>query len=165
MSFLDANAFEPLRPLTASWQLIRDEYDQIKNQAQQWPEAIHNGKWDVIGLCFLGDNLPTQAIAPITTKLCTDIPGVWTFGFSIMQPGCLISPHRGYTKDVLRIHLGLHVNSESAIRVGDEEASWNEGELLMFDDTQVHSAWNRGLSERVILLIDVYKSAIDSCLK
>jgi beta-hydroxylase len=165
MSFLDPSSVEPLRLLAANWKPIRDEYDQIKNKAMQWPEPIHNGKWDVIGLRFMGDNLPSQALAPITTKLCNDIPGVWTFGFSIMQPGCLISPHRGYTKDVLRIHLGLHVNSESAIRVGDEEASWNEGELLMFDDTQVHSAWNRGLSERVILLIDIYKSAIDSCLK
>jgi ornithine lipid ester-linked acyl 2-hydroxylase len=119
----------------------------------------------VIGLRFLGDNLPAQAFAPITTKLCRDIPGAWTFGFSIMQPGCLISPHRGYTKDVLRIHLGLHANGGSTIRVGDEETGWKEGELLMFDDTQVHSAWNRGATERVILLMDVYKSAIDSCLQ
>lgn len=164
MSFLDANSIQQLRPLAASWRLIRDEYDQIKNKAQQWPEPIHNGMWDVIGLRFLGDNLPAQAFAPITTKLCSEISGAWTFGFSIMKPGCLISPHRGYTKDVLRIHLGLHVNGDAVIRVGDEEASWKEGRLLMFDDTQVHSAWNRGSRERTILLMDVYKSAIESCL-
>jgi aspartyl/asparaginyl beta-hydroxylase (cupin superfamily) len=165
MSFLNANSIEHLRPLARSWRLIRDEYDQIKYNARQWPEPIHNGKWYVIGLRFLGDNLPAQAFAPITTKLCGDIPGAWTFGFSIMQPGCLISPHRGYTKDVLRIHLGLHANGDSAIRVGDEETGWKEGELLMFDDTQVHSAWNRGATERVILLMDVYSSAIVSCLQ
>ena len=165
MSFLDANSIEPLRTLAASWQLIRDEYNQIKNKARQWPEPIHNDKWDVIGLRFLGDNLPNQALAPITTGLCSEILGAWTFGFSIMQPGCLISPHRGYTKEVLRIHLGLHVNQDSAIKVGDEQACWKEGELLMFDDTQLHSAWNRGSSERVILLMDVYKSVIDSCLE
>ena len=165
MSFLNASSFEPLRSLAASWQLIREEYNQLKDKAMQWPEPIHNGKWDVIGLRFMGDNLPIQASVPNTTKLCANIPGGLTFGFSIMRPGCLISPHRGYTKDVLRIHLGLHVNRDSGIQVGDEEASWKEGELLMFDDTEVHSAWNRGTSERVILLMDVYKSAIDLHLR
>lgn len=164
MSFLNTSSFEPLGPLVTSWKLIRDEYDQLKGKEMQWPEPIHNGKWDVIGLRYMGDNLPTQALAPITTKLCDDIPGALTFGFSIMQPGCLIFPHRGYTKDVLRIHLGLHVNRDSGIHVGDEKAIWKEGELLMFDDTQVHSAWNRGSTERVILLMDIYKSAIDSNL-
>jgi len=164
MSFLDPNSVEPLRLLAANWKPIRDEYDQIKNKAKQWPEPIHNGKWDVVGLRFMGDNLPSQALAPITTKLCSDIQGAWTFGFSIMQPGCLISPHRGYTQDVLRIHLGLYSNKDSAIKVGAEQACWREGELLMFDDTQVHSAWNRGSSERVILLMDIYKKEIESHL-
>ena len=91
---------------------------------------MHNGKLDVIGLCFQGCNLPAHAVAPITTKLCNEIPCTWTFGFLIMQPGCLISPHRGYTKDVLRIHLGLHVNQDAAIKVGDEQACWKVGELL-----------------------------------
>ena len=100
MSFLDASSFEPLRPLAASWQLIRDDYDQHKDKAMQWPEPNHNGKWDVIGLHFMGDNLPIQASVPNTTKLCPNIQGALTFGFSIMRPSCLISPHRGYTKDV-----------------------------------------------------------------
>jgi beta-hydroxylase len=162
MSFLDTSTLEPIRHLAASWRLIRDEYDQLKDRAMQWPEPIHNGKWDVVGLRFMGDDLPSQALAPITTKLCSDISGVLTFGFSIMQPGCLITPHQGYTKDVLRIHLGLHVNEDAVIQVGKEQACWKEGELLMFDDTQVHSAWNRGTSDRVILLMDVHRFTIKS---
>ena len=33
---------------------------------------------------------------------------------------------------------------------------WREGELVMFDDTFLHEAWNRSNSVRIILLMDCW---------
>jgi ornithine lipid ester-linked acyl 2-hydroxylase len=102
--------------------------------------------------------------APITSRLCSSIPGAVTFGFSVMRPGCVIERHTGYSKAVLRVHLGIHTNTSAAIEVCGEERTWKAGQLLMFDDTQVHSAWNRGMEDRVLLLVDVNRDAIESYL-
>jgi beta-hydroxylase len=160
MSFLDPYHITPLLDLAKNWEVVRSEYDRIQDKATQWPEPIHNGQWDVIGLRFMGRDLDRQSDAPTTTELCRGVPGIETFGFSIMRPGCRIKPHRGYTDSVLRIHLGLHVNHDAAIKVGTEQKTWSEGGLLMFDDTQTHSAWNLGTVNRVILLLDAKRSAI-----
>jgi len=164
MSFLDGDQVTPLLSLTKHWEQIRDEYDRNSTDAISWPEPIHNGKWFVIGLRFQGQNLEAQYKAPITSELCSSIPGAVTFGFSVMKPGCVIERHTGYSKAVLRVHLGIHTNTSAAIEVGGEERTWKAGQLLMFDDTQVHSAWNRGDEDRVLLLVDIKRDAIESYL-
>lgn len=164
MSFLDPSVVKPLLPLAKNWTTIRDEYNQIQAKATSWPEPIHNGRWAVIGLRFQGKNLEMQAQAPFTSQLCNGIPGALTFGFSVMKPGCVIERHYGYSKKVLRIHLGLQTNDNAAIEVNGAKKNWSEGRLIMFDDTQVHSAWNLGTEDRVILLVDVKRESIDSYL-
>lgn len=164
MSFIDPCQVEALFPLASNWEIVKSEYDNIKNRATKWSEPIHNGLWSVIGLAFKGQKLPMQKEAPATTELCKEVPGIFTFGFSIMQPGCIIEPHRGYTNEVLRIHLGIYVNSRAAINVGGIIREWEPGGLLIFDDTQIHSAWNHGEEDRVVLLLDVMRSEISSYL-
>lgn len=165
MSFINPASFSALHPLSEHWITIRDEYDRVKLDIASWHEPIHNGKWGVIGLRFQGSDLVGPDYAPRTHSLCSKIPGIETFGFSILRPGCEIMPHRGYTNELIRIHLGLYTNDNAALRVGHQQASWREGELLIFDDTQEHSAWNHGNDDRVILLVDVAKSSIESYLK
>ena len=73
-----------------------------------------------------------------------------------MNPGCEIYPHHGYTGDVLRCHLGLIVpEGDCCLKVDDEVKSWKEGEILFFDDTKRHSAWNKTNDIRIILLTDL----------
>jgi aspartyl/asparaginyl beta-hydroxylase (cupin superfamily) len=158
MSFLSASDFPFLRSLEARWEQIRAEYDALASQATEWHEPIHNGKWSVIGFRFQDQDLPENRIqAPVTCALCDAIPRIHTYGFSIMEPGCEIEPHVGYTNEVLRGHLGLYSNPGAALQVGEEIKNWHEGEVFVFDDTTLHAAWNRGESRRVILLFDFYK--------
>lgn len=164
MSFLDPYQVETLLPLASSWKAIKTEYDRIRDSATKWHEPIHNGQWYVIGLMSKGEDLAMQTKTPLTTRLCKKVPGIFTFGFSVMRPGCIIEPHRGYTSKVLRIHLGIYVNDRAAIKVDDITRKWEAGKLLMFDDTQIHSAWNQGSEERVVLLLDVKRSDILSYL-
>jgi aspartyl/asparaginyl beta-hydroxylase (cupin superfamily) len=157
MNFFDPVDFPVLAPLARNWEMIRAEYDTVAQRAHIWPEAIHNGGWSVFGLRFQDRDLPESVLTPVTTHLCSSIPNVHTFGFSIMQPGCEIRPHTGYTDRVLRVHLGLYCNDRCGLKVGDETRSWKPGELLVFNDMIEHSAWNRGATRRAILLLDLYK--------
>lgn len=155
MSFVTTAAISFLQPLQEHWKEIRAEYDAMASHAVQWPEPIHNGKWNALGLYFQGTPIvENQQRAPLTTALCSKIPGIHTYGFSIMEPGCEIHPHVGYTNAVLRGHLGLYSNPFAALKVGEEICTWQEGALFVFDDTTLHSAWNRGETTRVILLFD-----------
>jgi aspartyl/asparaginyl beta-hydroxylase (cupin superfamily) len=101
---------------------------------------------------------------------------VRTAAFSILVPGAHILPHSGYvgySDRVLRAHLGLQVppgaevgakfaptkwegeaRAGSFLRAGDEKWGWRNGEVLVFDDTHLHEAWNFTKQERVILLLD-----------
>lgn len=155
MSFISTSEISFLQPLKENWQAIRKEYNEMASSSVKWPEPIHNGKWNVLGLRFQGkDIVENKKRAPLTSSLCDAIPGIQTYGFSIMEPGCEIHPHVGYTNQVLRGHLGLYSNPFAALQVGEEICHWKEGEIFVFDDTMLHSAWNRGETRRVILLFD-----------
>lgn len=76
--------------------------------------------------------------------------------FSELQPGAHIPPHNGATNTRLTVHLPLIVPEGCAFRVGDDTRPWVPGELLIFDDTILHEAWNRGDTRRVVLIFDIW---------
>jgi aspartate beta-hydroxylase len=77
--------------------------------------------------------------------------------FSVLRPGTTIMPHHGVTNTRLVMHLPLIVPDDCALNlVGVGEHAWKPGELVMFDDTYLHEAWNRSASTRVIVLMDCW---------
>ncbi len=77
--------------------------------------------------------------------------------FSVLTPGTNIQPHHGVTNTRLVMHLPLVVPPDCALNLIDAgEHHWKEGELMMFDDTFKHEAWNRSSSTRIILLMDCW---------
>lgn len=77
--------------------------------------------------------------------------------FSRLSPGARIPPHTGVLNARLICHLPLIVPPGCGFRVGGEAREWKEGELLVFDDTVEHEAWNNGDSDRIILIFDVWR--------
>lgn len=158
MFFEKAN-FPFTSQLEASWTKIRDEAAALDlTNYLAWPERfLYEDGWKVFGLHAFGRKLQANcALCPETTKLVEAIPGLTTAGFSRLEPGTHIKPHVGYTKAVLRCHLGLIVPSQDLcqLRVGAETRSWQSGQTFVFDDTVEHEAWNRADSPRIILLLD-----------
>lgn len=77
--------------------------------------------------------------------------------FSLLAPGSHILPHYGVTNTRLVMHLPLLVPTGCALNIVDAgEHHWREGELVMFDDTFQHEAWNHSDMPRVILLMDCW---------
>jgi len=76
--------------------------------------------------------------------------------FSVFSPGTHLLPHRGVTNTRVVGHLPLIVPPDCALRVGGETHAWRRGEVVVFDDSYEHEAWNRSAETRVVLIFDLW---------
>ena len=76
--------------------------------------------------------------------------------FSALKPGTHIPPHNGATNTRLTVHLPLIIPPDCGLRVGGETHVWKPGELVLFDDTIQHEAWNFSDQLRVVLIFDIW---------
>jgi aspartate beta-hydroxylase len=77
--------------------------------------------------------------------------------FSFLAPHTTIKPHYGVSNVRLVMHLPLVVPPDCALNlIGVGEHVWREGELMLFDDTFEHEAWNRSDQVRIVLLMDCW---------
>lgn len=77
--------------------------------------------------------------------------------FSRLEPGAHIPPHAGMLNCRLICHLPLIVPAGCWLRVGNETRQWEEGKLLIFDDSIEHEAKNPTGELRIILLFDIWR--------
>ncbi len=155
--FLDPSQFSFLDGLRNRWREIRDEYLALPEDAfEPWVQReMYGHGWSVYGLMAFGTRIDAAlANCPRTAEALAAVPGLTTAGFSRMAPGTHIKPHEGWVTTVYRAHLGLVVPDNCALRVGTETRRWRTGDLLLFDDTINHEAWNRSTSTRTVLLFD-----------
>ena len=130
-------------------------------------DLANNKDWSSFYLIKDGEEQPdNQALCPNTAQalkeidLCRTGGGTPSVLFSLLQPGAHIPPHTGMLNCRLICHLPLIVPDNCAIRVGNETHEWAEGELVIFDDTIEHEAWNKSDQDRIILLFDVWRPEI-----
>jgi beta-hydroxylase len=154
------------------WHLVRSELDRLLTRQEELP-----GFHEIIGevraistdndwktFLFVGFGAKSeQAVrqCPQTWRIVQTIPGLQTAMFSILEPGKQLKPHRGIYNGVLRLHLGLIVPNTPpggvGIRVENEICHWEEGKVLIFDDSYEHEAWNHSKQTRVVLFVDFVK--------
>ena len=77
--------------------------------------------------------------------------------FSRLEPAAHIPPHNGMLNCRVICHLPLIVPKGCWLRVGNEIREWEEGKLLIFDDSIEHEARNPTGELRIILLFDVWR--------
>jgi aspartate beta-hydroxylase len=76
--------------------------------------------------------------------------------YSVFSPGTHLLPHCGVTNTRVVGHLPLMIPDDCALRVGGEDHHWREGEVVVFDDTYEHEAWNRSDRTRVVMIFDLW---------
>lgn len=126
--------------------------------------AGRNPSWDAFFFYRHGEQYDTNhARCPKTSAVLRAVERCEVEGqapeicFSVLQPGTHIMPHYGVTNTRLVMHLPLIVPSGCALNVfGGGEHVWRERELMMFDDTFQHEAWNHSEQTRVVLLMDCW---------
>lgn len=94
----------------------------------------------------------------IVTKLKPFIyPLAGEVAFLVMEPGVVIPPHADSEINLsLNCHFGIKTPEGCGIKVGGETRSWTRGEILCFDNSFTHEAWNKGQEKRVVLMLDLY---------
>lgn len=165
--FYNASDFKFLQPLVDHVDVIRNELLKLLEMKQdpEWlrtfPDYVKSESfkaWKVFSFNFFSMKFPSHAaLCPQTAELIYSIPEIMSCDFSFMEPHTHILPHKGYSKMVLRCHIPLIVPDEElcAIRVGNETRHWKEGELMVFDDSFDHEAWNKSDAKRVVLMFDI----------
>ncbi|WP_216639700.1 aspartyl/asparaginyl beta-hydroxylase domain-containing protein [Mycobacterium sp. 1164966.3] len=169
--FFENKDFPWVETVEADWRKVRAELDALLPYAADMPNFQDISK-DQIGLTqddgwktffFYAYGIKAAANCrrcPETAKLLKKMPGMKTAFFSILAPGKHLPPHHGAYKGVLRLHLGLLVPEPAemcAIRVGSQTRHWEEGRVMIFDDTFEHEAWNRTDGMRAILFVDIVR--------
>lgn len=81
--------------------------------------------------------------------------------FSRLTPGAHIQPHHGLLNTRLICHLPIIAPPGCGLRVGADVHEWRAGELVIFDDSFEHEAWNRGSQTRTVLLFEIWKPELD----
>ena len=163
----DPTLFPWISELLASVPAIRAEAERIMRHQQAMPplrdfapghERITTAEaWRSFFLWGYGYPAPENlARCPETARAVTRIPGMVTAMYSVMTSGAHVLRHKGVTKAMLTLHIGLMIPRDATrcrMDVDGHEVVWREGKPMVFDDTYPHEVWNDTAESRVILLI------------
>ncbi len=126
---------------------------------------VNNDDWGAFYLWHYGElKAEAEALCPkaVTALEAAQQPQITGQApialFSRLRPRTRIPPHHGMINTRLICHLPLIVPEDcGALRVGSEQRPWVEGEMLIFDDSMEHEAWNDSDEERVVLLFEIWR--------
>jgi aspartate beta-hydroxylase len=131
--------------------------------AGQFAPLDRNPDWSAYFLWHHGKRVDAHvARCPATMAMLEGVPQVDIANrapaafFSALRPRTRIPPHNGATNCRLTVHLPLVIPPGCALQVGNHVRTWTPGELLIFDDTIEHAAWNDSEHLRVVLIFDVW---------
>ena len=134
---------------------VEETYHLLTTEQFNYPDKkIYSGDWKFIGLKAKEDipytNLPISDLLQDETIVIA--------GFSIMNPGVEITPHKGYrdfANKVYRAHLCIKEAPNCLLTVNGQEYKWHRGKSFYFDDSLEHAAYNRSKETRIIMLFDI----------
>lgn len=173
--------FPQLDVLKEHYHVILEEMQAVQESTTWpfWPEKHYTegeSEWRVFPFCYTFPAFdaskttwvtPTCSMCPRTTKLLQSLPNIRTALFSKLGPNTTLTAHRGWAdlaNHVLRVHFPLIVpmlpNGEPccAMVVGGETSYHRERELIVFDDSKLHYAYNHHPdATRLVLIVDFYR--------
>ncbi|XP_058250671.1 aspartyl/asparaginyl beta-hydroxylase isoform X2 [Hemibagrus wyckioides] len=159
---------ELVRTLERNWMTIRDEALAVLDTKSGLflPEDENlrdTGDWGQFTLWQQGRKVGSSCQSvPKTCALLERFNEATTckrgqIKFSVMQPGTHVWPHTGPTNCRLRMHLGLVIPRKGCrIRCTNQTREWEEGKVLIFDDSFEHEVWQDADSYRLIFIVDVW---------
>lgn len=161
--------------IESAWAEIRGEYEAAvrghvqmtpyvpaQMRGEEWKKLRGAEDWSAIHLFKNAARTPLSEQFPKTVAALSNVDLVKIDGvpleafFSRLKPGAHIPPHYGLTNSRMTVHLAIDAPDECGIRVGDTQYSWRDGEVVAFDDSFEHEAWNRSDRDRVVLIFEAH---------
>jgi aspartyl/asparaginyl beta-hydroxylase (cupin superfamily) len=178
--FANSNDFAWRKQIEATFPAMREEALALLDNAADFRPYITTNtarpQGDVHGLLdnpdwstfFLFENgVPVEdhiAHCPVIFEmvmqhvpLCHIGPRAPSVMLSLLRPHAKIPPHTGMLNCRYVCHLPLVIPPDCGFRVGQQEREWQEGKLMVFDDTVEHEAWNGSDQNRLVLIFDVWR--------
>lgn len=177
------------RTLAAAFEAIREDALRVMSENQRLPNFIDPPAGGVADAYVGGDGpdpswqayffwrhgervdasherCPRTSAVLESLELCRIAGETPEILFSVLRPGTHIKPHHGVTNVRSVMHLPLVAPPDCALRLVDRgDHAWREGELLLFDDTYLHEAWNRSAQTRIVLLMDCWNPHLSAVEK
>ncbi len=151
--------------------VVQDEYKAVRHAYRQndysevdKEHVLLKGSMRWRKLSDMGHpNEIMRKLCPKTAELLDSIPEVAAgtcFGssyFSSFGPNSSVRPHTAASNIKLRCHLPLFVHGDAFIRVGGRFAQWEDGKLMIFDESFLHEEANvDSVKKRVVLVFDIW---------
>lgn len=164
-TFYDSLEFEFTKVLEQQYPVIKAELmDLLSDKAAGFGGYVNEGStrlagWNTFNFFFFGKKFEENcARCPKTTEILESLPRFEKdhIMFSALNPHARILPHTGPMNGILRAHLGMVVPNGCYIRVGPDERTWEEGKVLVFDDSFEHEVWNHSDQVRIVLFINFW---------
>lgn len=179
----DPALYPEFNVLRENCETIRQELSNNKNW-YQWPSDARGthgnamflqGNWTIFPLYFSGIDLAVVRIPglyrleleqllsaipnrfPQTSTMLQSIPRINFAAFSRLHAHSKLEPHRHKNPNALIMHLGLEIpgGNTCGLKVGTRVHHWRKaGDIVIFNDNFLHSAWNNSDQDRIILYVD-----------
>jgi aspartyl/asparaginyl beta-hydroxylase (cupin superfamily) len=181
--FFDTSEFDWVRRLQAAAPAISGELDAVlasesglKPYVEADPTRPNKGhkllgdpNWSAFHLIENGAPVAGNANrCPATIAALVDLPIPKIAGrspmalFSVLKPHTHIPPHSGMLNTRLIVHLPLIVPEGCRLRVGNDVRPVSAGQVMIFDDSIEHEAWNDSDETRVILLFEIWRPELSA---
>ncbi|XP_070134664.1 aspartyl/asparaginyl beta-hydroxylase isoform X2 [Drosophila bipectinata] len=157
-----------LEKLQFHWRTIRDEALEVMGKTGLFADETEllrdKGVWQQFELFSQGLRMGANCQkTPKTCALVQQFPESsgcrrGQVKFSVMKANTHVWPHCGPTNCRLRAHLTLVAPEpeKTVLRVAEQERTWREGELFIFDDSFEHEVWHNGSLPRLVLILDMW---------
>lgn len=126
-------------------------------------ELAGSSDWSALDL--FKDGVKNQQLAdvfPSTFRLIESLPlysldqQPFEVFFSLLKPQQTIKAHYGQSNHALTVHLPLAVPENCFLEVAGEKHYWRENELVVFDDSFKHSAYNQSEQLRIVMIFSIW---------
>jgi len=126
-------------------------------------ELAGSVNWSALDLYREGvENASISSKFPETLKALNTVPhyslgdNPYEVFFSLLKPKQTIAPHYGLSNHALTVHLALDIPNDCYLTVAGKKIAWQEGELMIFDDSFLHSAHNESDRLRIVLIFSIW---------
>jgi hypothetical protein len=124
--------------------------------------VVTDGTWLIYPLWYMGLSLPFMTMhCPELKRIAAEIPGcgmAHPFSEALLswqEPHTHLDAHCSVDSLRLRYSVGVTIESDCTLRVGDIKKQWQTGESIVFEDCFEHEAWN-GDKSRLVFIIDTW---------